>query len=146
MLNDRDRFTVVGAANKMHSFNAYYTNEQSETTEYNKFFTATADNKRYFARFLDTLNKTKEITNHTLAFKYSFNLLERLLNSDGSTNEQTNTPPILMLYISRGLSAQMTDAKIVLETIFAGQIRLQKPIIINTCAIILGEFELNKQC
>lgn len=138
--------TIIGVANKIHTFNAFYA-EQSETIEKNQLYAATADNKRQFAKFLDTLNKTKEITNHTLAFEYSFQLLEQILNEEkfkcNSDERDTKVSPIMMLYISRGLLSQMTEAKIVLETIACGQSRLQKPVIINTCAIILGK--LNKQ-
>lgn len=144
LLNGHDQLTIIGVANKLHSFNTFYA-EQSETVEKNQLHAATADNKRHFARFLDTLNKTKEITNHTLAFEYSFQLIEQILSEDkfkcNSNERDTNVSPILMLYISRGLLSEMTEAKIVLETIASGQSRLQKPVIIHTCAIILGNLQ-----
>lgn len=139
MLNENDRLTIVGVANKVLSFNSFYA-EQIDTTEKNQMYAATADNKRFFIKFLDTLNKTKEITNHTLAFEYSFDLLERIYNVDAERLDKDGgeAQSVLILYVSRGLLSQMTEAKIVLETIAAGQIRLPKPVIINTCAIIIG--------
>lgn len=144
LLNENDHLTIVGVANKVHSFNAFYA-EQTESTEKNQLYAATADNKRFFTKFVDTLNKTKEITNHTLAFEYSFDLLERILNIDADRMDRDGgeAPSVLLIYVSRGLLSQMTEAKIVLETIAAGQIRLPKPVIINTCAIIIGESTSN---
>lgn len=34
----------------------------------------------------------------------------------------------------------MAEAKTVLETIATGQSRLKRPVVINTCAIIIGEW------
>lgn len=146
MLNENDRLTIVGVANKVHSFNDFIADQQGqsdEPIEQKRLYTATVDNKKQFTKFLDALNKTKEITNHTLTFQYSFKLMESILSSDSFKcdilNESTIIAPVLMVYISRGLLSQMTEAKVVLETIAAGQNRLRKPVVINTCAIILGK-------
>lgn len=144
MLNENDQLTIVGVANKVQSFNAYFA-EQNEVPAKQQLFTATADNKRYFNKFMDNLNKTKEITNHTLAFEFSFRLIEQILrNQSGqiSSSDDSLVAPILMIYVSRGLLSPMTEAGSVLAAIAAGQSHLQRPVIINTCAIILGKLKI----
>lgn len=126
----------------MHSFNTFFA-EHSEDATKNQLYAATVDIKQYFNKFLDTLNKTKEITNHTLAFDYSFRMVDQILNDArykcGELAEsEPSAAPILMIYVSRGLLSPMTEAKSVLEAIATGQSRLHRPVIINTCAIILG--------
>lgn len=139
LLNENDQLTIVGVANKVHSFNAYYA-DQTDGLIKKQLFAATADNKRYFNKFMDNLNKTKEITNHTLAFEFAFQLIAQILHDDNyeCTETESLVAPILMIYVSRGLLSPMTEANSVLEAIARGQNRLLRPVIINTCAIVLG--------
>ena len=139
LLNENDRLTIIGVANKAQSFDSYFAQQTGQSQlPANQLYATTVDNKKHFLRFIESLNKTKEITNHTLAFEYSFSVIERVLKLnqfDGFPEDET---PMLMVYISRGLS-QMTEARTVLEAIAKGQKRLRLPVIINTCAIILDE-------
>lgn len=71
-----------------------------------------------------------ENTNHSLGFQSVFEFLSTEMNS---TAEE-----VTFIYISRGLLS-MAEAKNVLETIATGQSKLKRPVVINTCAIIIGE-------
>lgn len=146
MLNENDRLTVVGVSNVATSFNTYFSQQQQNvknSDNYYRLYRTNRENKKNIFKYLDSLNKTREITNHTMAFEYSFKLVENILRlskqSEGRKIPMNRSPPVLMLYISRGLVSQMSEAKIVLDTIAIGQSRLDQPIVINTCAIILGK-------
>lgn len=72
-----------------------------------------------------------ENTNHSLGFQAAFNFFAAELN--GTTED------VIFLYVSRGLLS-MPETKTVLETIAGGQSVLKHPVVINTCAIIIGEW------
>lgn len=114
---------------------------------------ATMDSKMMFHKYIDGLNKTKgtlfeiyflnliktkfyftkfsEHTNHSLGFKVAFEFIRDELNTASESG-------LIFLYISRGLLS-LAEAKTVLQTIAIGQYRLLNPVVINTCAIIIGK-------
>lgn len=142
MLNERDQVAIIATADKT-SFR--YTDDSDvqhqQDTKSNRhrsgqMYSATADNKVSFMKFVDSLNGTKDITNHSLAFQNAFTLLREIY---GSRKHQFSGGPVQVMYISRGLVSPLTEAKSVLEAIAHGQKQLDFPVIINTCAIVLDE-------
>lgn len=152
MLNERDFVSLVAIAGDKYvshysSSAEPYTDQQqvqegtanTTSTHHRKhqqhptrMHAATLDNKLNFIRFINQLNGTKEITNHSMAFQNAFGLLH------GITSNRKQ-PAIHMLYISRGLVSPLTEAKYVLQAVADGQRALNvPPITISTCAVILG--------
>lgn len=105
----------------------------------NKFVTMNSTIKNHLRKFIDGIEKDAAATNHSLVFQYAFEWIASQFNSDALEFDEKSTP-LQILYVSRGLISQSTDIKTVLETIAIGQSKLKQPIVINTCAIILGEF------
>lgn len=142
MLNEHDEVSLVSISNKATAFWLNENVSNNSTFRKRKMYPVTMDNKMNMLKFIDNLNSTKEITNHSFAFQYSFGLLKEIFQDKPySTNiDDTNIAPVQMLYISRGLLSPLTEAKSVLESIAKGQSSIDFPVIINTCAIILGNF------
>lgn len=101
-----------------------------------KFITTNSTMKNSLRKFIDGLERDATATNHSLAFQYAFDWIAS--QSDSLQLDEKSTP-VQILYVSLGLVSQPTDIKTVLETISVGQAKLKQPILINTCAIILGE-------
>lgn len=132
MLTENDRISIIAISEKSSRF--IDVNELQVA----KMYTASIDNKMQMFKFIDNLNRSKEITNHSLGFQYSFSLLREIYeNSDDHFNKNV---PVFMVYISRGLLSPLTEARGVLEAIAHGQRLLKYPVVINTCAIVLGNF------
>lgn len=134
LLGDDDRLTIIAAAGEPNSSDTYINARQSLPT-HDTFHRTTREMKQYFFEFLLSLNKTNAHTNHTLAFEYAFQLMRNATRvpSSGKT-------PVLMLYISRGQATTANETKNVLQAIAFGQSRLAQPVVISTCAIVLGTF------
>ena len=56
--------------------------------------------------------------------------------------DESKKLPISFLYISRGLLSPLSEAKNVLQAISNGQQELPFPVVINTCAIVIGDYLL----
>lgn len=152
MLNERDRVSIIAVADQLTS---HYADPLAPTEQYEadtkphrhqhsltpeRMYSATMDNKGHFLRFIDQLNGTKEITNHSLAFSSAFAYLHEI-NANRKHQQGGSTVvngPLHMMYISRGLVSPLTEAPHVLQAIADGQRRLDVPVIINTCVIVLG--------
>lgn len=102
-----------------------------------RLYSGSRDNHAHFARFIDRLNGTKDLTNHSFAFAEAFRRLHQIYQHQ----EASDAVPLQMVYISRGLVSPLTEAKGVLQAIASGQRLLRIPVVINTCAIVLGEFK-----
>ncbi|XP_030375435.1 VWFA and cache domain-containing protein CG16868 [Scaptodrosophila lebanonensis] len=100
-------------------------------------YSATRAHKEEIMNYMNNLSLAsgRVLTNHTLGFEYAFQLLHRLQNS----RLVDSTQPIEFIYITRGLLTNLSDAMYVLRAVAQGQARLQAPVIINTCAVILDE-------
>lgn len=105
----------------------------------NKFVAMNATTKNLLRKFIDGIERDAAPTNHSLVFQYAFEWIASQFGSDAPESDEKSTP-LQILYVSRGLTSQSTDLRTVLETIAIGQSKLKQPIVINTCAIILGEF------
>lgn len=95
---------------------------------------ATHETKYHFLRYIDGLTRSKGPTNHSLGFQNVFEIISNSVPSNV-------TAPILVVYLSRGLLSSLTDAKTVLQTIAEGREATPHDIVINTCALIDGEFK-----
>lgn len=152
MLNERDRVSIIAVADQ---FTSHYADPMAPTEQYEaeikphrhqhsvtpaRMYSATMDNKWNFLRFIDQLNGTKEITNHSLAFSSAFAHLQEInanrKHQHGGSSVVNG--PLHMMYISRGLVSPLTEAPHVLQAIANGQRALDAPVIINTCVIVLG--------
>lgn len=96
---------------------------------------ATPDNKKKLETFINSLNGTEAITNHTLAFEHTFDWI-RAVQETGTAYFSDKSTPLLVVYISRG---SVLNASHALQTIAASQRQLKSPIIINTCAVVSGK-------
>lgn len=92
---------------------------------------ATQHNKELLYKFIDTLSKGNGGTNHSAGFQHALNVIA---TSDIGANET-----VMLLYISRGLLSSLSEAKIVMETIAEMLPKVERNVIINTCAVINGE-------
>lgn len=107
-----------------------------------KFVAVSSDNRNLFKNFIESLDRSSDNTNHSLAFEYAFKLIRSNLDMETTVFDENSIPPVLILYVSRGIITDISEIKNVLEVIATGQSRLKQPIIINTCAIILGNYSI----
>lgn len=103
----------------------------------NKFLSMNPTNKNQLRKFIESFEKEANATNHTLAFEYAFKWIQSQSDSGAIIFDGKSTP-LQILYVSRGTIVQLSETKTVLEVIANGQKRLKQPIVINTCAIVLG--------
>ncbi|GAB1599475.1 VWFA and cache domain-containing protein 1-like isoform X3 [Argonauta hians] len=92
---------------------------------------ATYETRLYFNKFLDGLKKETVATNHSLGFRYAFEMIE---NSGGSVIDKNDN--VMIMYISRGLLSILTEARDVFDTISYHNTKLNFSVIINTYAVI----------
>lgn len=103
----------------------------------NKFYVMNSNNKSQLRKFIESWEKDASVTNHSLAFEYAFEWIKSQSDS-GTISFDGKSTPLQIVYISRGWIAQSSETKSVLEIIASKQQRIKQPIVINTCAIILG--------
>lgn len=72
-------------------------------------------------------------TNHSLGFEQAL----RVVSISGIPKNET----VMVLYVSRGLLSSLGEAKTVLETISNMLKEVPNNVIINTCAVINGNFK-----
>ncbi|XP_044742087.1 VWFA and cache domain-containing protein 1 [Chrysoperla carnea] len=129
MLKSNDTISVIALADTItipfsQIDTGFCANDTNKT-----FVNATEFNKERLYNFIDSLAKSKNVTNHTLGFDEAFNAIDLFSKID------SNIHNIFLLYISRGLLSSITDAKIVFETIYNHGLRLSVPVFINTCLL-----------
>lgn len=129
-MNKRDRLAIVAVAGQSSTYYA----AGGETAP--RLYSGSRANHAHFARFIEKLNVTKEITNHSFAFAEAFHRLHQIYQHQ----EASDAVPMQMVYVSRGLVSPLTESKNVLEAVAGGQRLLRTPVVINTCAIVLGNF------
>uniref|UniRef100_T1INE1 VWFA domain-containing protein n=1 Tax=Strigamia maritima TaxID=126957 RepID=T1INE1_STRMM len=95
-----------------------------DTCHLHTFIAATHEAKFHLSRYIDSLVKTNESTNHTLGFVRALNMI-RMRNNDSDD--------AIIAYISRGLLNSLTEARQVLATIAE---KTRPNIIINTIVLI----------
>lgn len=91
--------------------------------------------------FLDNVNQTNGIANHTLGFQVAFSVLDKVYGESKSSDML----PISFLYISEGITDLFSDARNVLAEITIGQSRLPHPVVINICAIVANNRQFPAQ-
>lgn len=129
LLNDSDQLTLMAITNNIHTMDGS-----------NKFHTMNSNGKNQLRKFIESLEKDSGATNHSLAFEYAFDWVKLQFDS-GTLPVDDKSTPLQIIYVSRGIIIKPSETKTVLEVIAAGQSRLNQPIVINTCAIILGELK-----
>lgn len=128
LLTDDDQLMLLTVSSNVHTMN-----------DANKFYAMNSTNKMQLRKYIDALDKDMAVTNHSLAFQYTFDWIKSQFDS-GILLAHSKSTPLQILYVSRGLITSLSETKIVLGVIAAGQKRLKQPVVINTCAIVLGEF------
>lgn len=125
-MNENDRLNIFATSNKNYAM------DNSSI-----LYIATPDNKKMFGNYIERLNATNMITNHTLVYEEAFKFVRMSQEADLiSFNDKPSK--IVMLYISHGLTSRALEIVDVLRTIALNQRHLIEPVIINTCAIISG--------
>ncbi|XP_017839507.1 VWFA and cache domain-containing protein CG16868 [Drosophila busckii] len=99
-------------------------------------YSATRAHKDEILAYINNLSLARAPTNHTLGFEYAFQMLQRLQKSQLIHSAEQ---PIELIYVTRGLLNNLSDAMHVLRVVAAGQRLMQAPIMINTCAVVLDE-------
>lgn len=128
LLTDDDQLMLLTVSSNVHTMN-----------DANKFYAMNSTNKMQLRKYIDALDKDMAVTNHSLAFQYTFDWIKSQFDS-GILLAHSKSTPLQILYVSRGLITSLSETKIVLGVIAAGQKRLKQPVVINTCAIVLGAF------
>lgn len=127
-LNDNDKVSILLiTADKVAPF---LSRRESCTNE--SMISASSSIKSKIYDFIDSMNRTAGIANHSMGFSYAFDVFDKIYNESNSMD----ILPIIFLYVSDGVTAQFTDTRNVLSEINVGQARLPHPIIINTCATV----------
>ncbi|XP_055374784.1 VWFA and cache domain-containing protein CG16868 [Condylostylus longicornis] len=129
MLSNTDTITIVLISDEASPM--ILDNEETIANDNNYMYKTDIDGKRKISKFIENLNYTSTLTNHSRGFEYSFELLKKQNFSEFK--------PLLFLYATRGLLHKLTDKVNVLATIAKGQSSLNSPVVINTCAIVLDE-------
>ncbi|XP_050083462.1 VWFA and cache domain-containing protein CG16868 [Anopheles aquasalis] len=105
-----------------------------------RFVRATMDEKERLVDFIDSLNRTKGATNHSVGFRHAFDSFAELYES------HDDELPIVFLYLGRALLPSGSPAATnILQTIYDGQRQLPYPVIINSCLILLDEREVQHE-
>jgi hypothetical protein len=100
-----------------------------------KFTSATPTRKKILHKFVDGLYKGSGATNHSLGLQKALKVVEQ---------SQIQNETVMILYISRGLLSSLTEAKAVLESIQQSSENITSPFVINTCAVIDGQFRFDQ--
>ncbi|KAL8604767.1 hypothetical protein ACOMHN_017726 [Nucella lapillus] len=119
-----DRIGVIGLSNK-----PVY--PRSDPCLPHTLVPATFETRIYFSKFIDSLEKQDTTTNHSLGFLTAFEMIEDVL-LDGSLLSDN----AMILYVSRGLLSQLTDAREVMDVVSLHNARTGHKVIINTYAVI----------
>ncbi|XP_016957615.1 VWFA and cache domain-containing protein CG16868 [Drosophila biarmipes] len=132
LLEDTDKVSLVTVASDA---NFMYL-DAFPTEAGHGIYSATRGHKEEIFSYINSLSRAPALTNHSLGFEYSFELLHRLQQS-GMINPAEQ--PVEFVYVTRGLLTNLSDAMAVLRVVADGQRRLKAPVIINTCAVVLDE-------
>lgn len=128
-LNDNDKVSIILiAAEKVTTFLSRQSCSTNET-----IVSVSSGMKSKIYDFIDNMNRTTGIANHSKGFSYAFEVFDKLYKESNSNG----ILPITFLYVSDGVTALLfSDSRNVLAEINVGQARLPHPVIINTCATI----------
>lgn len=94
---------------------------------------ATYETKYHFGRFIDSLHKASNSTNHRVGFKKAFEMVRKSLRASTNGSREGEA---LIVYVSRGLLSSIADARPVFETIANGHRTTGHRIVINTYAVV----------
>ena len=146
---------VLGVADQVLSFTQSAA-VSSCGNEHLAMLPVTSQVKKSVLEFVENLNRSQAQTNHSLGFKvrinYNSNINKLKLNFFFQVafdvlkelyKDESKKLPISFLYISRGLLSPLSEAKNVLQAISNGQQELPFPVVINTCAIVIGNYSLD---
>jgi hypothetical protein len=138
-LNDNsDMVSIILISNKATAFTSPTTSSICEK-DTDSMITVTSLVKSKIYDFLDNMNRTSGIANHTLGFQSAFEVLERVY---GESNKNILLPTVF-LYISEGITTLFSsDARNVLAEISVCQSRLPFPVVINTIAVIANSRQI----
>jgi hypothetical protein len=126
-LNEKDKITLILISDKVSFFTTSKSCQNQYESEY--LYNSSSEIKTKIYDFIDSINRTNEIANHTLIFETAFDVISKIY---GNSDEKM---PISLLYISEGVANSFIDTKNVLNVINTAQSRLAHPVIINICAI-----------
>ncbi|SPP72929.1 VWFA and cache domain-containing protein CG16868 [Drosophila guanche] len=132
LLEDTDKVSLVTVASEAN----FMALDAFPAEAVHGVYSATRAHKEEILSYVNSLSRAHALTNHTLGFEYSFQLLRRLQKS-GMLN--TAEQPVEFVYVTRGLLTNLSDAMAVLRVVAEGQSHLKAPVIINTCAVVLDE-------
>lgn len=138
VLNSEDRIGLLAIAEETTT--PYLTeqcltpNQMPPVNDQHTITQATQHNKDLLYKFIDSLSKGNGGTNHSSGFQHALNIIA---TSDIGANET-----VMLLYVSRGLLSSLSEAKTVMQTISEVLPKIEKNVIINTCAVINGEEHL----
>uniref|UniRef100_A0A182QHN0 VWFA domain-containing protein n=1 Tax=Anopheles farauti TaxID=69004 RepID=A0A182QHN0_9DIPT len=136
LLNENDRVSVVAIGQRIVTPDEY----SESCRKPNRFVRATMDEKERLLEFIDSLNRTKQQTDHAAGFGYAFEAFSDIYRT------HSEEVPVVFLYLGRALlPAGSLAAKTILQTIHEGQTRLPYPVIINSCLILLDEREVSHE-
>uniref|UniRef100_A0A182MKM1 VWFA domain-containing protein n=1 Tax=Anopheles culicifacies TaxID=139723 RepID=A0A182MKM1_9DIPT len=132
LLNENDRISIVAIGQRVITSDEFF-----DCRKPNRFVRATMDEKDRLVDFIDSLNRTKQATDHSAGFQYAFEAFSDIYRT------YDDEVPIVFLYLGRALLPPGSSApKTILQTIDEGQTRLPYPVIINSCLILLDEREV----
>lgn len=123
-LNENDKISIVLiAADKVTEFSTRHDScTKNETTV---MIPVSSSIKSQIFDFINNLNRTTGIANHSRGFSYAFDVIDKLYKESNTIN----ILPITFLYISDGV---FSDTRNILVEINLGQSKLPHPLIINT--------------
>uniref|UniRef100_A0A182SAU6 VWFA domain-containing protein n=1 Tax=Anopheles maculatus TaxID=74869 RepID=A0A182SAU6_9DIPT len=132
LLNENDRIAVVAVGQRVITSDEFF-----DCRKPARFVRATMDEKDRLVDFIDSLNRTKQATDHSAGFHYAFEAFSDIYRT------HDDEVPVVFLYLGRALLPPGSAApKNILQTIHEGQTRLPYPVIINSCLILLDEREV----
>ncbi|ETN67353.1 dihydropyridine-sensitive l-type calcium channel [Anopheles darlingi] len=146
LLNEHDRVAVVAIGQRTYTplddlqQPIAAAASAAECQSVGRFVRATMDEKERLVDFIDSLNRTKGATNHSVGFRHAFDSFAELYQS------HDDELPIVFLYLGRALLPSGSPAATnILQTIYDGQRQLPYPVIINSCLILLDEREVQHE-
>lgn len=137
LLSANDLISLIIVSNEAETM--LFSNESNEHN-LDGVMLATQEAKEELLELLYSLELSRSITNHSMAFEYAF---KKIYNSEKAAIINTKQQPVQFVYVTRGLIGNLTETENILSVIANRQNELKQPIMINIGVVVFGKYILS---
>lgn len=128
-LSHQDKVGVISLSSDVHYPNS------DDCFQKQQLANANHETKYHLIRFIDSIQRSQDPTNHVVGLTKAFQILLNQYNGTQTDNEDVDELSMIV-YVSRGLLSSLTDARAVMDQM-ANQLSTSKlSVMINTYALI----------